>query len=247
MDYKEIHPNGSLNAFVKYFWRYEHSGEDVEYTLIPDACFDLVVDFENKVLQNIYLTGIWTKPINMTVTKGTTLLAVRFKMIASEYLLKIGLKALLNSMTILPKDFWDIHNVKCTALEKFASDLSETMVRLLNEQAKLDHRKLKLFEFIYSEEFLTVSELSERVGWSSRQINRYFNAQFGISLKKLINIVRCNACYPSIVEGNLFPEKAFTDQAHYIKEIKKYTEKSPGQLFKNQNDRFLQLSVLKAR
>lgn len=247
MDYQEIHPEGNLNAFVKYFWRYEHSGEDVEYTLIPDACFDLVVDFENNELQNIYLTGVWTKPINMTVTKGTTLLAVRFKMLASEYLLKTGLKALLNSMTILPKDFWDIHKAKCTELERFASDLSETMVRLLNEQAKMDHRKFKLFDFIYSEEFLTVNELSQKVGWSSRQINRYFNTQFGFSLKTLINIVRCNASYPGIVEGKLYPEQAFTDQAHYIKEIKKYTEKSPGQLFKNQNDRFLQLSVLKAR
>jgi AraC-like DNA-binding protein len=247
MDYKEINPEGGLNGFVKFFWRYQHSGEDVEYTLIPDACFDLVVDFENNELQNIYLTGIWTKPINITVTKGTTLLAVRFKMLASEYLLKTGLKALLNSMTIFPNDFWDIQKSKCTEFEGFASDLSKTMVGLLNEQPKMDHRKLKLFHIIYSEEFQTVSELSERVGWSSRQINRYFNTQFGFSLKTFINIVRCNASYPGIVEGKLYPEKAFTDQAHYIKEIKKYTENSPGQLFKNQNDRFLQLSVLKAK
>lgn len=247
MDYQEIHPEERLNGFVKYFWRYEHSDEDVEYTLIPDACFDLVVDYEHNVLQNIYLTGVWTKPINLTVTKGTTLFAVRFKLIASDYLLKTELKALLNSMMILPKDFWDIHKAKCTEFERFASDLSETMVSLLKVQPKIDHRKLNLFHYIYSDEFQTVSQLSDKISWSSRQINRYFNKQFGISLKKLINIVRCDASYRGIVEGKLYPEQAFTDQAHYIKEIKKYTANSPGQLYKNENDRFLQLSVLKGK
>lgn len=247
MDYREIIPKNGLNAFVNYFWRYDHRGEDFEYTLIPDACFDLVVDFEHQVLQNIYLTGVWTRPINMTVTKGTTLLAVRFKLLASDFLFKMNLKSILNGMTILPKDFWQINRTKSTEFEKFASDLSDVMIKLLNEPTKMDHRKTKLFQLIYDEKNLSVNELAEKVGWSSRQINRYFNTQYGLSLKKLINIVRCNASYPSIANGNLYPEQAFTDQAHCIKEIKRYTNKSPGQLYKNENDRFLQLSVLKSK
>lgn len=243
MNYTEIHTDGILTTFVKYFWRYEHSGEDVEYTILPDGCFDLVVDFENNVLQNIYLTGIWTKPIKTTVTKGTTLLAVRFKIIASEYLLKIGIKLILNSMTILPKDYWNIDSAKSTEFEKFAYNLSKLMVSILNHQPEIDNRKLKLFYLIYSEKYHNVNELSEKVAWSRRQINRYFNQQFGFPLKTLLNIVRCNASYPNIVKGQLYPELEYTDQAHYIKEIKKYTDNSPKQLYKNENDRFLQLSA----
>lgn len=59
MNYKEIYTGGVLNAFVKYFWRYEHTG----------------------------------------------------------------------------------------------SDLSEIMISILNQQPKIDIRKLKLFDLIYSEEF----------------------------------------------------------------------------------------------
>lgn len=247
MNYKEIHTDGVLHAYVKYFWRYEHTEEDVEYTILPDACFDLVVDFEDNILQNIYLTGIWTEPVKLTVTKGTTLLAVRFKIPASEYLLKMGIKPILNSMTILPKDYWNIHLAKSTEFENFASDLSELMISILNQQPKIDNRKLKLFYLIYSEEFQSVKELSEKAAWSSRQINRYFNQQFGFSLKTLLNIVRCNASYPDIVEGKLYPDKEYTDQAHYIKEIKKYTGSSPRQLYKNENDRFLQLSAFKIK
>jgi AraC-like DNA-binding protein len=245
MDYKEIHTTGILNDFVKYFWRYEHTGEDIEYTILPDACFDLVVDFENNELENIYLTGIWTQPIKLTVTKGATLLAVRFKIIASEYILNREIKSLINSMTILPKDFWDIQLAKSTEFEQFSADLSERMIGIFNQQSEIDNRKLKLFNLIYSEQFQSVKELSEMTGWSNRQINRYFNQQFGVPLKTLLNIVRCNASYPTIVEGKLYPEKEYADQAHFIKEIKKYTENSPSQLHKNENDRFLQLSAFK--
>lgn len=247
MNYKEIQTTGILTAFAKYFWRYEHSGEDIEYTILPDGCFDLVVDFENNELENIYLTGVWTKPIKLTVTKGATLLAVRFKLFASECLLNREMKSLLNDMTILSNDYWDINLAKSTEFEQFASDLSERMIGILNQQPEIDNRKFKLFNHIYSEQFQNVKELSEITGWSNRQINRYFNQQYGFPLKTLLNIVRCNASYPNIVEGNLYPQKEYADQAHFIKEVKKYTENSPGQLYKNENDRFLQLSALKVK
>lgn len=247
MDYNEIHTTGLLNAFVKYFWRYKHSGEDTEYTILPDASFDLVVDFENNELENIYLTGIWTKPFKLTVTRGATLLAVRFKIIAAEYLFNREIKSLLNGMTILTKDFWNIHMAKSTEFEQFSSDLSERMIDILNKRKKIDNRKLKLFNLIYSEKFQSVKELSEKTGWSNRQINRYFNQYFGFPLKPFLNMVRCNAAYSNIAAGKLYPEKEYTDQAHYIKEIKKYTDSTPSQLYKNENDRFLQLSALKVK
>jgi AraC-like DNA-binding protein len=247
MQYKEVPASGTLKPFVKYFWKYEHAFEDTEYTILPDACFDMVVDFEYDVLQNIYLTGLWTKPVNVTVTKGTTLLAVRFKIIAAECLFKREVKSILNSMTVLPKEYWSINLAKSTEFEKFSSDLSDLMTSILKQQRPIDDRKLKLFNYIYNEEVQNVRELSEKVVWSSRQINRYFHKQFGVSLKTLLNIVRCNAAYPHIVEGRLYPEKEYTDQAHYIKEVRKYTDNSPGQLYKNENDRFLQLSAFKMK
>jgi AraC-like DNA-binding protein len=91
---------------------------------------------------------------------------------------------------------------------------------------------------------LSVKELSEKVNWSSRQINRYFNEQFGISLKTYCNILRFRASLPHIKKGKLFPELNFTDQNHFIKEIKKFSGVVPKELSKNQNDRFILLSAL---
>ncbi|HVI46227.1 MAG TPA: AraC family transcriptional regulator, partial [Chitinophaga sp.] len=89
---------------------------------------------------------------------------------------------------------------------------------------------------------LTVQELSDRVAWSRRQINRYFNEQFGISLKAYCNIFRFKASLQQIKEGRLFPELNFADQTHFIKEVKRFSGVSPKELAKNQNGRFILLS-----
>jgi len=247
MDYKEVHTTGILNNFINYFWKYEHIQEDKEYTILPDACFDLVFDYENKELKNIYLTGIWTEPINVNVTKGTTLYAIRFKIIAAEYLFNRELKSLLNNMIQLPIDYWSFGSGKCIGFEDFVADLSERIFQIISQQPNIDLRKLKLFNFIYSGEYHNVKELSDKTIWSSQQINRYFNKQYGFPLKTFLNIVRCNTSYQDIATGKLYPDKPYTDQAHFIKEIRKYTNNSPGQLHKNENDRFLQLSAFKTK
>ncbi len=109
----------------------------------------------------------------------------------------------------------------------------------------IDSRKQKLFELIYSSNgSLPVKELSEKVYWGSRQINRYFNKQFGISLKAYCNILRFRASLQHIKKGKLFPELNFADQNHFIKEIKKFSGVVPKDLSKNQNDRFILLSTL---
>jgi AraC-like DNA-binding protein len=92
---------------------------------------------------------------------------------------------------------------------------------------------------------MSVQLLSERVHWSSRQINRYFHQQFGLSLKAYCNILRFRASLEHIVRGKLFPELNFSDQTHFIKEIKRLSGVVPKELSKNENDRFVLLTVLK--
>lgn len=75
-------------------------------------------------------------------------------------------------------------------------------------------------------------------------MNRYFNQTFGLSLKAYCNILRFRASIEHIKQGKLFPELNFSDQAHFIKEVKKLSGVVPKELSKNENDRFIQLSTL---
>jgi AraC-like DNA-binding protein len=92
---------------------------------------------------------------------------------------------------------------------------------------------------------MTVKELSGKVYWSSRQINRYFNQRFGVSLKTYCNILRFGASFKHISEGKLFPEQNFTDQNHFIKEIRKYAGVTPKELSKNENGQFVNITAIK--
>ncbi|WPO77185.1 DUF6597 domain-containing transcriptional factor [Flavobacterium sp. KACC 22761] len=242
MNYKEIKPAGFLTNFVQCFWYYETTDLEVEHTILPDGYFDLIAKFENDVLATLKLTGIWTKPKDILIPKNTKFFAIRFKLLALEYLFQKEIKSILDTALNLPFHFWNFDTYKSDEFEKFVHETSarlETSLKYLNE---IDSRKLRLFEIVYQQKTKSVSELSGQIFWNSRQINRYFSSQFGIPLKEFLKIVRCNASYEEISNGNISLQADFFDQAHFIKEIKKYTGVTPKELSKNKNDRFLQLS-----
>jgi AraC-like DNA-binding protein len=142
----------------------------------------------------------------------------------------------------LPAGYWGITAADLHNFDLFCTRVTGILKTLITQ--KPDSRKQQLFELIYSSKgSLTVKELSAKVFWSSRQINRYFNQQFGLSLKVYCNILRFRASLEHIKSGKLFPEENFTDQAHFIREVKKYAGVTPGELFKNKNDRFIQFSA----
>lgn len=65
---------------------------------------------------------------------------------------------------------------------------------------------------------MPIKELSEKVFWSSRQINPYSNQTFGISLKAYCFIYRFKSSLQYLKNGQLYPNLNFADQSHFIKE-----------------------------
>ncbi len=244
MNYREINPDGFLQNFIQCFWFYETKDKEIQHTILPDGYFDLIIEFEDKVLTTVKLTGIWTKPMNIDIPANKTFFAIRFKLLASEYLFQRKINSILDTSHNLPFDFWNINNYQSSEFEKFVSNTTNHIKNSIKYLKAIDSRKLKLFDFIYRQEVKTVAELSERVSWSDRQINRYFNAQFGFSVKEFLKIVRFKSSYKHISRGILYPENEYFDQSHFIKEVKKYAGVTPKELHKNKNDRFLQLLTI---
>jgi AraC-like DNA-binding protein len=128
--------------------------------------------------------------------------------------------------------------------DDFYTKIAKKLKELL--PVEIDKRKRKLFKLVYeSNGEIKVQQLSEQISWSSREINRYFNKQFGLSLNAFCKILRFKASLEHIAKGRIFPELNFTDQTHFIKEIKKFSGVVPTELLKNKDDRFILLSVLK--
>jgi AraC-like DNA-binding protein len=242
MVYEEIQPNPLLTDVVRHFWCFQNTSENtLNYTVLPDGNVDLIIKIKDNQLESVDFYGIWTKQIDVEVKANTTVWAITFKPLATEYLFKKTVVHLLNNYEHLPFSTFGVSTIALDDFEAFVTSMTTAFLPL----PKIDSRKTGLFNLLFDNYgALTVEELSSQLFWQSRQINRYFNAQFGLSVKAYANILRFLASYSHIQAGNIAPNGDFYDQSHFIKEIKKHTGVNPTKLYQNENDRFLQFSTL---
>jgi AraC-like DNA-binding protein len=249
MKYIEIHPQQALSDFVKCYWWFDNpASQPVNHTILPDGNFDLIVFFKNRQLEGIILTGLWTKPVDVSIDPLSQLFGIRFKPLAASHVFHRSLSTIRDSHDKLDTGFWSIDHLDFADLEKTAERLNIFLCSLVDNEQHIDQRRCRLFQILEDTTGArSVEEYAQRAFLTSRQINRYFNSTFGLSLKAYCNILRCFASFEYIKDGRLFPEQAFYDQSHFIKELKKHTGSTPTNLYQNKNDRFLQLTTSKKK
>lgn len=247
LEYRLVKPDASLSDFVYCFSSLQNLSSFSGGVIVPNGKVDLLLCKTTSNEFQIVLMGLETKPKPMPEQRGIdAFFAISFNPLAIEYIFRQPIAGFVDSGKELPNDFWgftidDLHD-----FDAFCEKASQKIRSLLPKET--DARKHKLFELIFATDGdMSIHELSEKIGWSERQINRYFNQQLGISLKTYCNILRFQASLHHIKDGKLSPQLNFTDQSHFIKEIKKLSGVSPKELFKNQNDRFLQFLVYHAK
>jgi AraC-like DNA-binding protein len=217
-----------------------------EGVIIPNGKIDLLFCKTISNQLRISLMGLETKPKPMPDGDISAFFAINFNPLAVEYILQQPIANLLNTGATLPNNFWDFHLHDLDNFESFCEKAAQKITSIIPNE--IDDRKQKLFDLIFATNGeMRIKELSEKIFWNERQINRYFNQQFGISLKAYCNILRFQASLPYIKEGNIFPQLDFSDQSHFIKEIKKLSGVSPKELSQNKNDRFLQFLVYNSK
>jgi AraC-like DNA-binding protein len=242
LEYKFIKPDKTISDFVDCIWLLHNKSEsDKEVVIVPDGRIDLFFSQSETVSFRIALFGLETKPEYTRILAQTLIFAISFKPLGVEYILKESITNLENNAKLLNTNFWGFSSDDLINFKNFNEKITEKIHQILPK--KIDERKQKLFDLIYgSNGSYTVKELSEKVFWSSRQINRYFNKQYGVSLKSYCNIIRFRTSFKEIDNGKLFSNEAFADQSHFIKETKKLSGVSPKEISKNRNDRFIQFS-----
>lgn len=246
--YQSIKPNKNLSDFVDSFWSMKNKSDQTLETIgLPDGRIDLSLIKTAETSFQIRLLGLGTQQYEKGKIPANSLtFTISFKLPAVEYVFHERIADLLNSGKLLENNFWDFNEKDLSDFELFFEKASSKIESLLLKE--IDIRKQKLFRLIYETNGdMTVKELSENSNWSSRQINRYFNQYFGISLKGYCSILRFRASLEHIAKGKLFPEENFSDQTHFIKEIKKISGSLPKELFQNKNDRFILLSALSSK
>lgn len=243
MDYTEITPPEELSSFVKCFWEYRSGDNSIHHTIFPNGYFELFMIFEQQELVSVFLSGLRTKPFDVYVPEGVTVSAVRFKLLASEYVLNREISSILDSTLSLDLNFWDLKELTSLSFTNRTLVITKKLSDIIREK-KINQEIQLLLTTVYTPD-LSVKDVSDIIHWERRKINRYFNKQFGLPLKTFLNMIRLRSSFESVKDGILYPELNYYDQSHYIKEMKKYTGESPKRLLKNEDDRFLQFSVNK--
>ena len=242
--YKIQKPSKDISEFVESFWVLENlSDQDKELVVIPDGRVDVFFYCSPSEPFCVLLMGLELQPAIRIMKAKAKIFAISLNLLAVEYLLEEKISDIINMAKSLPDGFLGISADDLESFDSFCAKAA-LMIRL-KANFNVDDRKRKLFELIYtSSGTYTVKELSEAVFWTSRQINRYFTQFYGVSLKTYCNILRFKASLSQLKHGNLYPVENFFDQAHFIRNVRKFAGVVPTELSKNKNDRFIQLSVL---
>ncbi|MBO9201937.1 MULTISPECIES: helix-turn-helix domain-containing protein [Niastella] len=244
LQYQINTPDPLLREYVDSFWLlHNQSHQEKTVVILPDGRIDLFLSRSSTEPFRLTLMGIGSQPDQAVIAPNSTTYAISFKLPAVEYIFGEPMANLLNTAQTLPPGFWGFMEADLQHFDHFCRKASQLIQSKL--PAETDTRKMDLFNRIYEAQGnVHINEVSQQVYWSSRQINRYFNQQFGLSMKAYCDILRFRAAFPQLKEGKLFPEEGFADQSHFIKAVKKLAGVSPKVLNQNPNGRFIQFSTL---
>ena len=249
MIYTQQQAHQKLRDDIRCYWQLENNGQQpLYYTIMPDGFFDLLVCYHQNNLEKVFLTGLWTKKVNVVILPNTKIFGVQFRLLAIESIFQESIAPFLNHMKSLEKTFWGldafVRNAAAVSVEHF----DQYLLSHIAAKGRIDARKGKLLKAInVTQGNQTIDDYSKQVFWSARQINRYFRSTFGLSLKSYCTIRKGAASFSQIKQGQLYPNQNYFDQSHFIKAIKKITGHTPKELTKNENDRFLQFSIIESR
>ncbi len=237
-------PSEPLEDFVDSYWEHvNHTENESRLTIFPDSFFKLIIEHRQGKIVAFFMTGLWKKEMEVIIPANATVFGIKFKLLAPEYIFHTEIASLLQSYRELNLDFWNIRNFDLSSFHGYVQQIESLLIERLKLNKPIKEKKRQLSKLLYSvDKNISAEEVSMQINWRNRQINRYLNKYLGVSLKTYLNIRKCYSSYFQIREGQFHPDDKYFDQAHFIREIKKHTGKTPKELYKQKNDRFVQLS-----
>lgn len=247
--YRQLNPSAELAEFIDSYFEHQNlSSESKKITVAPDSFFKVIIEIVDAKVVAYFLTGLWPKETEVVIPAGAIVYGIKFKILAPEYIFQREIASLLLSHIELDLDYWNLRDFNFESFEKIVEQIESILIQKLSKSKKIEGKKLQLSQLLYQVEGnISVEEVSNQIAWSTRQINRYLNKYLGVSLKTYLNTQKVFLSFIQIREGRFFPEQDYFDQAHFIREVKKHTNKTPKELYKEQHDRFIQLKYIQKK
>jgi AraC-like DNA-binding protein len=251
--YQEFIPHATLQDSVKRFWivEKEYTADDDIEEVIPDPCVELIFNFgaayseisssPERKLPNICLVGVLSKPLKLRAAGVVKIVAVRFFAWGALSFLKntVGINTAAEAnldplwRQVVASVAAHVHSRKYEkAVEEIEDFLIGTRLNVLfgAEQVRAAAKLL-----YHSKGQFRVAEPADYCNLSMRQLQRQFDETTGVSPKTLGRIIRFEAIRNRLLSDpnsnltDLAYEFGYTDQAHFIKDFKTFTDRTPGE------------------
>ncbi|MCD2424240.1 helix-turn-helix domain-containing protein [Niabella pedocola] len=265
MNYQTFSPGENVDGFIKCYWTLESTEASAQrQRIVPDGCMEMIFHYGDRYKQytdqshcivqpRCFVIGQLTRPLEIEPTGATGIFAVRFRPegfipFATLPVKEMENKAVSTRLLFAAAGSRLNRNIlrAGTTAERIA--ITETFLQTrLEDQRTIDRIAKQTVEMILSANGrCAVDELSGQLQVNRRQLERTFATMIGLSPKQLSRIVRMqtvlrlllNKQYDSLT--GLAYEGEYYDQAHFIRDFRAFTGKTPGDFY----GRNLQLSAL---
>jgi AraC-like DNA-binding protein len=227
--------DSQLKDFVVCFWEMQPivtQEKSIENIIVTDGCIDLVADFNNK---QIGFVGMSKTNFEYTIETPCRFFGVRMKPGAFFSLTKIPASEAMDNFLPLKEydSSFDTEKFFALPFEKSKSFMKNFIAQLCANKKPNDF--IKLFDNLYDDIPETAESIYERLGFSSKQTQRLFSANFGLTPKVVLSILRFQKCLQVLTSGKANSADVlnlvnFYDQAHFINDFKRNIGLTPFEL-----------------
>lgn len=242
MNYRETPPSPLLKHLIQSYWVMEGcTPGSVTHTVLPDGCFDIVIDLHEEGESTAVLTGIWDRPVEVRVEEGQRTVGVRFYPAAVDALFTCRVAEYNNTVTPFENSMLKGGTPE-TLLAIRQLDNPEEIIAFWDcffvMQALAQNTSRTLFVSETAAGGLTVSEFAAETGLSSRQVARRYRNRLGISPKTHLSILRFIRSrrlllrQPQLSAADVAAECGYSDQSHFIREFRRFSGFTPSAFIK---------------
>jgi AraC-like DNA-binding protein len=250
--YHEYSPHAILQDTVKCFWIHEATyASRAEQDITPDGCVELIFNFGSPYLLRTtsgacplpasFIVGFQDKPIPIILHGTLKVVAARLFAWGAMALLQENVNTLTNEVTALGPD-WDslVRRLKSDVTPGRYEQAATTLEEFLIHRALLRTYDLKLIQTAakllhHTKGEYRVAELADYCQVSVRQLERGFRKVIGTSPKVFARTLRFEQAQrrlmfdPDADLTELAYECGYFDQAHFIKDFKAFTGRTPSE------------------
>lgn len=244
IDYHEYQPDRFLRNFVHCYWHL-HTKKELKktfsYRVVADGCIDIFFDLANPT--DSYVMGFCKAFTEFSLPKTFNYFGIRFYPSMFPQVFKQDASELANCTEVLeavvPKTAGFIFNNLHQELrvEILVSLMDRHLVELIQQVSfNYDSRFYNALLFILQKKGTVAVESDFNTGLCSRQLRRLFKFYIGETAKtfsgvvRFQNILQAKPTRESLRKNKLFLS-AYYDQAHFIRDCKRYYGSTPGKAF----------------